>query len=147
MKIFYSFLILVIAVFLWMLPITDAIYDFRSDVREDSFPDVETDTGETSANVTLLKILYDDNTNSFAILSDLSTDLPAYSSYNSTNRVLTVSGLTANTTRDLLVEYDINAFSGQAGFETFFDYLPYFYYIMVAIFPMASIAAIWVGRA
>lgn len=147
MKAFWATVIIITTIFLFMLPITGAIYDFRTDIREDEFNNVETGSGETTANVTLLKPVYDDDTNTIDILSNTSDDTPAYSSYNTTTRALEVSGLAASTNRTLTVSYDINAFSGQDGFETFFDYLPYFYYVLIAIFPAAAIAAIWLGRA
>ncbi len=43
MRIFYSFVIVVTAVMLFLLPLTDMVYDFRTDPVTDSF-DVDTVT-------------------------------------------------------------------------------------------------------
>ena len=47
---FTAFLILIASAVLWWLPVTEGIYDFRTDVEENSFA-VTTAAGETAANV------------------------------------------------------------------------------------------------
>lgn len=146
MKVFYAFLIIFTAVFMWLLPITTAVYDFRTDLREDAFTS-PTVAGVTTANVTLTKPIYDDDTNTIDILSALATDTPAYASYNATSRQLGISGLTANTTRTLTVTYDIDALVGNDSINTLMDYTPYFWYLCVICFAPLGLLALYMGRA
>lgn len=145
MRIFNAFLIIVAAAILFMIPISAAIYDFRTDLREDTFTS-PTGVGVTTANVTLLKPVYDDDTETIDFLSDLATDIPAYSSYNSTSRQLGISGLTANTTRILTVSYDIDALQGSDAINTVCNIIPYIWMLCIIAFPMAALLAIFTGR-
>ncbi len=146
MRIFYSFLVILTATLLWMLPLTAAIYDFRTDVQEDTFASA-TGGVETTDNVTLSVELYDDDIQTIDILSSLATDIPAASSYNSTNRVLTVGGLSANTTRSLTISYDVSALVGNDAINTLADRLPWIWMLCIVGFAPASLAAIFTGRA
>ena len=147
MRIFYAFLVIVVASILFMLPLTTAIYDFRTDLREDTF---DTDTGGsvTTANVTLGKPIYDNDTQTIDILSDLATDVPAYtdSSYNVTSRKTGIEGLTANTTRILTVSYDIDALEGSDAINTVMDIIPFIWLLVIIAFPMMALFAIFTGR-
>ena len=145
MRIFYAFLVIVVAAILFMLPVSDAIYDFRTDLREDEFISA-TGVGVDTANVTLGKPVYDDDTGTIDILSDLATDVPAYSSYNGTSRQIGVSGLTANTTRTLTVSYDIDALGGSGAINNIMDIIPFIWMLIIIAFPMAALFAIFTGR-
>ncbi len=145
MRIFNGFLILFTAVFLWLLPITTAIYDFRTDVRTDSFAH-ETLLGETTANVTLTKPVYDSDTNTIDILSSISTDSPAYASYNGTSRLLGIDGLVASENRTLTVSYDIDALEASDAINTLMDNLPYIWLICIAVFAPAALVALFTAR-
>jgi len=147
MKIFYGFLIIVTVSILFMLPITEGIYDFRTDVRDDNFYGIETGVGVTTSNVTLHTNIYDDDTETIDILSDESTDIPAYSAYDTGTRVLTVSGLAASGNRTLTVSYDIDALSASAAVSNFMDVVSWIWFILLVAFPAAAIAAIFMGRA
>lgn len=142
---FNAFLILVCAVVLWMLPVTSAIYDFRTDVEEDSFA-VTTDLGETGANVTLSKALYDNDYSASAVTSNITTDIPSFASYNSTTRALGINGLSENTSRTLIVEYDVFALTDANAIDTFLDYFPYIWILLIVAFPIAALVAIFVLR-
>lgn len=141
-----SIAILVITVILWFLPITQGVYDFKTDPREDTFNNVLTGVGETTANVTILKALYDNDTSTFSISSNTSRDIPLYSSYNATTRELMVSGLAANITRSLYVTYDIDALSGVVAISTLLNFVPYFWYIILLLIPPVTLIAIWRGN-
>jgi len=145
MRIFQGFLIVFITVILFMLPVTDAIYDYRTDVREDSF-NYETGGAETTANVTLHSPIYDDDPHTISILSDLSTDIPLFSAYNTTTRLVDMTGLTITSNRTLRVSYNINALIGNAALETLMGWLPWIWILMVCVMPMAGIYAIIKGR-
>jgi len=146
MRIFFAFLVIETATMIWMLPMTPAIYDFRTDLREDSFTS-DTGVGQDSDNVTLSHILYDNDPATIDILSSISDDTLAYSSYNSTSRLLGIAGLSANTTRTLIVSYDIDALRGADAVNTFADIVPWVWLLCVVAFPMAALAAILMGRA
>lgn len=146
MRIFLALMIIIAAVFLFFIPIEQGIYDFRTQVREDSFNDVDTAVGVTTANVTLFRPIYDSDTDTIDILSDLSTDSPAYSSYNSTTRVLLVSGLTANTTRGLDVSYDISSMTESTAMDNFFNTLPFLWMVCAILFAPMALAALFLGR-
>lgn len=128
-----------------MLPISTAIYDFRTDLREDTFSR-ETGGGETTASVTLLKPVYDNDTETIGILSSISTDTPLYSSYNSTTRLLGMTGLAVSSNRTLTVSYDIDALEGSGAINTVMDIIPFIWMLVVIAFPMAALFAIFTGR-
>ena len=146
MRIFQAFLVLVISVLLFMLPLSETIRDFRTYVKEDTFASVATGAGETTANVTIQKALYDNDTSSFAISSSISADVPVFSSYNGTIRALQTGGLSANTTRALTVSYDVDALTGYTALSALMDRVPFFWLLLVLIFPIVGLAAIFTGR-
>jgi hypothetical protein len=144
MRIAYSFLIVLVSVFLFLLPITEMVYDFRTDLEDDTFT-VTTAVGVTSANTTLLHAIYDNDTDTISYTSNI-TEVPAFSTYNSTTRQLLTTGLTANVTRLLVVYYDIDAITDSDAINTLLDRLPWLWILICAVFPMAGLAAIWTGR-
>lgn len=146
MKIFNSFLIIMGAVFLLLMPLTMAVYDFRTDVREDTFS-VDTGVGVTSGNVTLIKPVYDDDTSTIDVSSDLATDIPVFNTYNTTSRQTNFTGLTANTTRILTVSYDVDALNAWLAVGNLVDVTAWLFLIIIIAFAPAAIAAIFLGRA
>jgi len=147
MKIFYGFLIIVTVSILFMLPITEAIYDFRTDVRDDNFYGIETGVGVVTANVTLHTSLYDDDTDTIGILSNETDDIPAFSTYDTATRELEVGGLAASGNRTLTVSYDIDALSASTAVSNFMNVVSWIWFILLAAFPAAAIGAIFMGRA
>ena len=146
MRVFWAFLIIFCAVILWMLPFTDAAYAFLTEEREDTF-NYNTAVGQTTANVTLLKPIYDDDTATIGILSSISDDSPAFVSYNVTSRLLQMSGLADNTTRVLYVTYDVQAQDVNVAIDRLINISPVIWLLSIIVFPIAGIAAIWFGRA
>lgn len=144
MRIAFAFIALTASFVLWLLPITTATYDFRTDVREDAFT-VATATGNTSACVILLQPIYGDDTNTIGYISSIN-ETPTFSSYNSTTRELATSGLTENTTRTLTVSYDVNALTFSDAIDTFIDWVPFIWYMLIIAFPVAALVAIFTGR-
>ena len=145
MRIFYAFLVIVTTVILFLLPISSAVYDFQTDLREDDFT-VNTAVGVTTANVTLLRPIYDNDTSTIGMISDTSDDVPLYSSYNTTTRALAMSGLSANTTRTITVSYDIDALEGSDAINTFVDQIEWIWILMLIAFPAAALVAIFLRR-
>lgn len=129
-----------------MLPVTDAIYDYQTDLRTDTNT-VTTAAGVTTGNVTLFTALHDDDTSTITITSNDSDDSPVYSSYNTTTRALDFTGLAENTTRTITVTYDIYALSSSGAIDTFVDKLDLFWLVVIVAFPIAAIAAVVIGRA
>lgn len=146
MRIFWALVILIASAFLWLIPITDLVYTFQTDVRTDSAY-IATGVGETTGNMTLHKALYDDDTSTISVFSDLETDALTLVSYNTTTRVTAFSGFTANSTRTIEVTYDTDALNASSAWETVLDKIPLIWMIMVALFPVAGLAAIFTGRA
>ena len=146
MRIFYAFLILLISAFLFMLPVEEAIYNFRT-VERTSTNVVGTGVGITTGNVTLANGIYNDDTDALGITSDLATDLPTFSSYNITTRQLIFSGLTANTSRTMIVVYFIDALTASTAINLFLGWLPYIWLLVVAAFIPAALFAIFTNRA
>lgn len=145
-RIFSSFLILVTAALLWLVPITDLIYGFQTDSRTDSF-NVTTGVGATTANCVLVKEVYDDDTSTIVITSDLSTDVPVFTSYNGTSRLTEFSGLTASSTRTIDITYDTDALNASSAWEGVLDRASLIWMVMIVAFPAAALAAIFTGRA
>ena len=144
MRIFYAFLIIFVSVILWTLPITQMVYDYRTDQRTDTYS-TDTAVGVTSANETLLDDLYGCDMGSIDIDSTLATDAPLPNSVNCTNRVLNITGLTANTTRTLDITYDYDALEGNNAIDTLLGWIPYINILIIVCFPIASILAMWKG--
>ena len=129
-----------------MLPVSRAIYNYRTDVREDSF-NYETGGAETTANVSLHTPIYDDDTNTVAIFSDLATDIPLFAAYNTTTRLLDMTGLVVASNRTLRVFYDVNSLADHDALDTFIGWIPFIWIILICVMPLAGIYAIFRGRA
>lgn len=136
---------MVVTVILWMLPVEEAVYDFRTSLRTDTFL-TATAVGVTSANETLLDDLYDEDTGAVDIDSDDTTDTPVANSYNATSQQLLVIGLTANTTRVLEITYPFDALVGFDAINTVVGRFPYFWLLLIIVFPIAALASLFLMR-
>ena len=145
MRIFYAFLVIVIASILFMLPITEMIYDFRTDQRIDRATTI-TAAGVTTGNSTLFLPVYDNDTSTINITSQLSTDAPFFSTYNTTSRLVTYTGLTANTTRTMSIAYDVDAIGSTDAINVILDRVPFVWLLVVIAFAPAALFAIFTGR-
>ena len=143
MKIFNAFLIIVIASILFMLPFTTAIYDFRTDVRTDTFPGTATGGAETSANLSLTKFVFDDDIETILITSDDGLDVPLLSSYNTTTRLVDMTGLAVSANRTVTISYDVDALSESDAVSTILDRVPAIFLLVVIAFPMAALWAVF----
>lgn len=146
MRVFYALLIIVASAILWMLPVTEAVYDFRTDMRTDSFS--TTTGGATSANVMLFDDLYDcPDVGSVDVDSDNATDTPVANSINCTTRILLIDGLSVNTTRVLDVTYPVDALWDSTALNILMDRVPWIWILVIIAFPAAALFAIITGRA
>lgn len=128
-----------------MIPYTGMAYDFRTDPRTDSFL-TATGVGISSANVTLLEDLFDCDTDSVEIDSDVSTDNPLPSTYNCTSRVLLIIGLTTNTSRTLDVTYDVDALGASGAISTLIDRMAWIWLLCAIAFAPAALFSIFTSR-
>ena len=146
MRIFYAFLILLVSAFLFMLPVVEAIYDYRTMQRIET-ETVPTAVGVTTGNVILGIAPFENDTDVLNIISDLGTDAPAFSTYNTTNRMVSFGGLTANGTRIITITYLIDALSTVPAVNTLMGWLPFIWYLVVVAFIPAALFAIFTSRA
>ena len=144
-RIFLGFLIIITVSILFMIPVSEAVYDYRTDLRTDAFT-VVTAPAATTGNVTLIKPVYDDDTSTISFSSNDTNDSPLYSNYDTATRELEVSGLEADTTRLLSLEYDVDALNGSDAINTLMDYISWIWFILLVGFPAAALAAIFMGR-
>lgn len=144
MKIFWSFLIVLTGVLLWVIPFTSAAHDFQTDLREDIFTVTTGDT--TNATVQLFKELYDDDTSSISLYSHDADDSPLYYSYNTTTRAMVVVGLAGNTTRQLDVTYDIDALNDDTLATLAGTVAPWLWIAVAVVFPPGALFALWFGK-
>ncbi len=145
MRIFYAFLVVFVAAILFMLPITAAVYDFRTDLKEDSIF-FQAGAGVTGANVTLIKPLYNNDIATVSVLSDEQADTPVVTSYTSATRVLLVNGLAASTNRTLEVSYDYDALNGSPAVNILVDRIAWIWLLVVIGIAPAALASMFIGR-
>jgi hypothetical protein len=141
MRYFTGFLIVLSSVIFWMLPVADSIYAWKTESRTDTFT-VVTAPGITSGNSTLVKSIYNDDVSTIILSSDLSTDIPVYSSYNGTSKKVVYTGLSANTTRQIEIQYDTIAFDEGSVFEALSSLAVWLLYIFFIVFPLGGL---WVA--
>jgi len=142
MKIFNAFLIIVASAIFFMLPFTTALYDFRTDLRTDTFAGTATGGAETSANLSLSTPVYDNDANTIVIISELATDVPLLSSYNTTTRLVNMTGLTVSENRTIIISYDVDALNESVAVSNIVDRIPAIFMIVIIAFPFAALFAI-----
>ena len=144
-RIFFAFTIVFAAVLLFLLPLSEGSYDFRTDLRYDSFT-VATAVGTTNATIQLSTEIYDDDTSTLDIDSNDVDDTPLFYSYNGTTRALLVIGLADNTTRTLGVTYDIDALEAWGAIMTLADRIEWVWLIIIIGFAPAALVALFTHR-
>ncbi len=140
-KIFQGFLVLVAVALLWMLPIPQSVYDFRTDIREETTQAV-TGLGVTTFSTVLDKPIYDDDTQTIILLSDNPLDIPVVSTYTAPTRTLLIDGLNADDTRTLTISFDIDSLNAHPAFNTVLNIIPYFWILILVVFPVVSLIVI-----
>jgi len=142
MRVFNSFLTLVVVALLWMLPMSQAIYDYRTDVRDDEFT-VTTAVAVSTGTATLVKPVYDDDYQTISILSDLSTDNVTFVSYNTTTRLVSIAQLTPDSDRSLTISYDVDALTNNTALNLFLNIIPFIWILILSIFPLIALFMTW----
>ncbi len=140
-----AFLVVVVSSILFMLPVTSAVYDFQTDLRNDSFT-VVTPDNTTNASVTLRMVLYNNDTDTIDILSASSEDTPMLYSYNGTTRELMMVGLADNLSRVVTVSYDVDALSGSDAISNLINKVPLIWLLCIIAFPITALVAIISGK-
>jgi hypothetical protein len=141
MRIFYSFLIVLVAVLLALLPFSGGIHSLLTDLREDNHT-VTTASGTTNATVQLFKSLYDADISSVVVTSHDIDDTPSAYSYNTTTRALVITGLAASTTRIIDVVYDVDAIDNSY-FASAITVVTYLWLILIPLFALGSLVWLW----
>jgi len=145
MRIFYSFMIILVAVFLWLLPLSDMVYAFRTDPVTDE-SEVDTAVAVTTENITLDKYVYDDDIDTISVVSSIN-EVPVVTSYNSTSKTVLISSLDADDSRTLSVTYDTDVITDNDAINNLLDRADWIWMLLIIAFPVASLAAIWTNRA
>ena len=144
MKIFYTFLVMLVTAFLFMLPVNQGVYNFLTFVKTDTA--YVATAGLTTANVTLAESLFNGDLNTVSFFSNLATDTPQTVSYNTANHVLDIAGLTTSSNRSLQITYDTSSFgTGLPGsaIAQAVSYTPWLWYVMLSIIPILAIVVLW----
>lgn len=109
-----------------------AIDDSITQESTQSISGVSTGEGEYTANVTLYRDIYNDETQSIIeITSNTTSDAPSAASYNSVSRVLLVSGLDESVTRTFTVEFLIDSTTIPTGAAAFISLLRWFWVFII----------------
>lgn len=145
MRIFYSFMIILVAVVLWLLPLSDMVYAYRTEPVTDEST-LDTGVGETTADITLDNFVYDDDIDTISVSSSIS-EVPAVSSYNGTTKTVSIASLTADDSRTLSITYDVDVITDNDAINTLLDRSAWIWMLTIITFPVASLAAIWTNRA
>lgn len=110
----------------------DAIDDAITDSYSQSISGVTTGAGAYAENVTLGRAPYsDDYASVTGVSSNLSSDSPTASGYNSVSRALEVSGLEESLTRTLTISYEIDSVTLPAGVATFLTLWRWFWIFVI----------------
>ena len=124
---------------------TDGIKDFRTDWVTDSSI-LTTNTTTTNGTVQLINPLWEGQISDAVISSNLSIDTPALTGYTSASKNLAFSGLAANTSRLITVEYRTFGLQDYPGADTGVKFMP-MAAIMAAVFlPLLAVVMILLGR-
>ena len=136
----------VIVIVLFLSPLRAGLLGARTNEYEQVTPAVTTAAGVTSANVTLLKPLWEDDIASVtALTSSDGDDTPAV--YSFASDVLLVTGLQAETSRTLTLTYRYGALTGtNAPADTFLNLLFIFIGIALLVFILAMLYSSWQKR-
>lgn len=116
--------------------------EFRS--RDYIEPHIVTTNGSSAADITLSQILFSSATANVLITSNNTADAPIPFAYVSATKVLTVSGLHANDTRNLSVVYKIDALTDYWGAGIAVRVIPAF--LVIGIFGLIGGAVYTVTR-
>lgn len=119
-----------------------AIDDAVTETATQSISGITTAAGTYSANVTLGRAMYNNDTQSVSgITSNLSDDSPTAYSYNSVSRILVVSGLAADSSRTLTIAFGIDSTTMPPGAASFWLLMRWFWIFAIVGYTAGAIYA------
>lgn len=122
-----------VAILMIVFPIImTATHDLQTDDQADAFEAVVTGVGETAADVVLTIDLYSDDTEHvLSITSDNENDTPVAGTYTAATNTLNVTGLNADDTRTLTVEYETDALTDYTGMSALVGMTPLLIWVSI----------------
>jgi hypothetical protein len=137
---FSGFILFIFSALLWLVPITSLTYTFRTDISTNDFY-AQTGIGETTETIVLSKAVYESDTFTIEVISDLPSDAPVLVSYNGTTRATVINGLAESENRTLEVSYDTDALNSSS-WGTFLDMWPQIWMVLIICFPLVGLVSI-----
>ena len=143
MKILAVAVIGLVAILLaFILPgILDATVDFRTDQVTEEFGG-NTAVNITSANVQLSSPLWNSVLTDTDVSTNQTSDSPYLSSYNSTNRQVTINGLAGNSTRTVTIVYMTAGLGEYTAADDFSTKLPTLVLVFIIILAVSGVVAV-----
>lgn len=123
----------------------NGIKDFRTDTITDEFI-VSTGVGVSTGSVQLTDTLWDGETANAEVASNLTVDTPVMVDYTVGNRSLNLSGLGANTSRLITVEYKTAGLTGYTGADTGVKSFPVVFVLGLIGICCAAVIYVLLGR-
>lgn len=119
--------------------VIDTATDYRTDELEETF-NGNTGVGETSVDIQLECDLWQEVLSNASASTNVTDDDPSLSSYDDTNRQVTVEGLSANTTRTITVTYLSAGLGAYPGADDAATKIPTLILVLVAMLVLLVIA-------
>lgn len=131
--------LIIICAALFMMVATPFVFasldNSLTDEYTQSVSGVGTGAGDYAANVTLGRSIYnDDSVSVLEISSNISSDTPSASAYNSVSKKLEVSGLEASETRTLVIRFLIDSTTLPSGSSIFLTFLRWLWIFVIVGF-------------
>ena len=135
-------IVIILAISLPAIP--DAVQSFRTDTMTQEYT-VATGATVTNATISLSHTLWDSSPAYITRLSsNITTDSPVAYSYNSSNKGLLITGLSANTSRTVEVDYRTAGLGDYEGADTASMYLPGVAMGLVILIPLGFMALLFI---
>lgn len=130
----------IVLILILMFPnITGSIHEADTSNFTDTFLNVTTGVGVSTASVNLTQPLYNNDVKEIlAVTSDNTNDLPSSLSYTASTQVYTIKALEANASRNITVLYNTGAVGGFLGISKLLSITPLL--IFLAILGIAGLA-------
>jgi hypothetical protein len=119
--------------------------DLRTDNQAQQYI-VATGVGVTNSTVQLPAVLWEGSPVNASATSNITTDTPVVDNYTASNRVVSISGLTANTTRILTVSYLTAGLTDYTGAEQTSRNFPTIYMVVIILIPILIFVGMILNR-
>ncbi len=134
---------------LFMLAALPAIMNLVTDFRTDDYTQtyiVATNATSVNGTVQLNKQLWEGSIVYAEVASNITSDTPALTDYNTDNRALTFNGLALNSSRLITVDYKSNGLTEFTGANQGSLIFPTVYILAVVLTAILSVVFIVIGR-